>query len=113
MRRGGGGVIATALVVATLLLALSFVTWRQSRARESMAELDRLQREMSLIRAEKAEFERRIQQLESRGHVLPAAREALGLRTPGADEIIILTDGDPTPGGRPESDTAPGSGGNR
>lgn len=91
MRRGGGGVVATALVVAVLLAALSFVTWRQSRARESLAELDRLQREVSLIQAEKAEYERRVQQLESRGHVVPTARERLGLRTPGADEIVILT----------------------
>lgn len=84
--------IAMVIVVGLLLAALSFVPWRQSRARESLAELDRLQREMSLVQAEMAEFQRRVQQLESRGHVVPAARERLGLRTPGAGEIIILTD---------------------
>ncbi len=90
MRRGGGGVILTALGLAAVLAALSFVTWRQSRAREALAELDRVQREISLVQAERAELERRIQTLQSRGHVVSAARERLGLLLPDAAEIVLL-----------------------
>jgi cell division protein FtsL len=93
MRRGSWGVVLAALGIAALLLSLSLVTWRQSRAREAMAELDALHREISLVRAERAAFERRIQSLESRGHVVPAARERLGMRTPGAASIVLLAPG--------------------
>lgn len=90
MRRGSGGVILTALGLAAVLAALSLVTWRQSRAREVLAELDRVQREISLVQAERAELERRIQTLQSRGHVVPAARERLGLVLPDAAQIVLL-----------------------
>jgi cell division protein FtsL len=93
MKRGGGGVILTALGLAAVLAALSFVTWRQSRAREVLAEMDRVHREISLVQAERAELERRIQTLESRGHVVPTARERLGLVTPDAAEIVLLVPG--------------------
>lgn len=89
--------VATALAVTLLLAALSLVTWRQARAYESLAELDRLRRAVSLEEAERAELERRIQHLESRARVVREARERLGMRTPSAEEIVILTD--PTFGG--------------
>ncbi len=78
------------LAVAALLAAMSLVIWRQTRAREALVELDTLRREISLVQAEKGELERRIQNLESRGRVVPAARERLGMHTPGAGEIILL-----------------------
>jgi len=112
MKRGSWAVILTAVGIVAVLLSLSLVTWRQSRAREAMAELDGLRREISLVQAERAAFERRIQSLESRGHVVPAARERLGMRTPGAANIVLLAPGgsvsilepDPHPTSRPDSD---------
>lgn len=84
-----------ALALAALLASLSFVTWRQSRALEVMAALDRVRQERALAVAERAELERRIQVLESRGRAVPAARARLGMHTPGASEMVIL------PGVRP------------
>lgn len=84
-----------ALSVALLLAALSLVTWRQARALESLADLDHLRRELSLGQAERIELEYRIQLLESRAHVVPAAQERLGMRTPTASEIVLLQGGGP------------------
>lgn len=83
-------VFLTALAVVALLAALSLVTWRQARALEALRDLDTVQRAVSLVEAERAELHRRIQTLESRGHVVPSARERLGMRTPSAGEIILL-----------------------
>ncbi len=80
----------TALAVALVLIALSIVTWRQSRTRESLAGLDHLRRQISLVQAEQIELERRIQLLESRGRVVAEARERLGMRTPRSEEIVFL-----------------------
>lgn len=88
MRMGGVG--ATALAVAALLAALSLVTWRQARALEALQVLDAVERELSLVEAERADLHRRIQTLESRGRVVPAARDRLGMRTPSSGEIILL-----------------------
>lgn len=84
-----------ALAVAALLVALSLVTWRQTRTRAALAELDRLQREVSLVEAHRSELHRRIQVLESRGRVVEAARDRLGMRRPLAEEIVLM------PGDRP------------
>ncbi len=84
-----------ALSVALLLAALSLVTWRQARALESLAELDHLRRELSLGHAERLDLEHRIQMLESRSHVVPEAQERLGMRTPTAAEIVLLSGGAP------------------
>lgn len=84
------GSLLVVLAVALLLAALSLVTWRQSRALEDLAELDHLRREISLMSAERNELERRIQSLESRGSVVPAARERLRMRAPTAEEIVLL-----------------------
>lgn len=80
-----------ALAVAFLLASLSLVAWRQSRAFETLATLDELRRETSLARAERAELVRRIRHLESRGRVVPAARERLGMHLPDASEIVYLS----------------------
>ena len=80
----------TVLAMISLLLALSLVTWRQARSLDALAQLDRIEREISLLEAEKEELERTIQSLESRGHVVPTAREELGMRTPTAEEIVFL-----------------------
>lgn len=75
---------------AFLLAGLSLVTWRQARALERLAELDHLRRELSLTNAERAELEHRIQLLGGRSRVVPAAGERLGMRTPSAEEIVLL-----------------------
>lgn len=80
----------TALAVAALLAALSLVTWRQSRTREALVELDGIQRSLSLVEAERAEYQRRIQVLESRSRVVRDARERLDMRPPRSDEIVLL-----------------------
>ncbi|MEX2529489.1 MAG: hypothetical protein WD960_01845 [Gemmatimonadota bacterium] len=83
-----------ALATALLLAALSLVTWRQSRTRESLAELDRLQRSISLVEAERAELQRHIQVLESRNRVVRDARERLGLEAAHAEDIVYLLPGE-------------------
>jgi hypothetical protein len=84
-----GGVRA-ASAVGVLLLALGLVVWRQSRALEALAEVDEVQSRRAVLEAERTELERRIQTLESRGWVLVEAERWLGLRTPQANEIVIL-----------------------
>ena len=83
-------VVQTTVAALALLGALGLVVWRQSRALEALALLDTSRREKALLIADQAELERRIQQLESRARVVPRARDALGMRTPEAAEIVIL-----------------------
>ena len=87
------GTSLVALAAAALLGALSLVAWRQARALETLEELDRVRRELTLGQAEQEELGRRVRQLESRGWVVPQARERLGMRMPGASEIVILAGG--------------------
>lgn len=87
--------VRAVLVVAALLAGLSTVVWRQTRALEALAELDRVRREISLARAERADVLRRIQHLESRGRVVPEARERLDMHTPTTAEIVWLPGGTP------------------
>lgn len=90
MRRPGGSTVVT-LGVALLLGSLSLVMWRQARAMETLAETDAVQREQSLARAEGEELRRRIQVLESRGRVVPAASSRLGMEiAPGT--ILLATE---------------------
>ncbi len=89
-------VLRAGLAVVVLLTSLGLVTWRQSRALEALAELDHTRRQASVAAAERVELERRIQVLESRGRVVPAAREHLGMHTPDATELVILP-GERTP----------------
>ena len=79
-----------ALSVAALLASLSLVAWRQSRAFEAHSVLDGVRRERSVAEAERGELLRRIQYLESRGRVVPEARNRLGMHTPAASEIALL-----------------------
>lgn len=89
MRRFGGPT-RVAIAVAVFLGALSLVAWRQSRALETLATLDRLRQEVALARAERAELQRRARHLESRGRVVPEARARLDMHLPGASEIVYL-----------------------
>ena len=84
------GGLRAASAVAILLLSLGLVVWRQSRALEALGALDQVRSRRAVLTAERTDLERRIQTLESRGWVLPEASRRLGLRTPQADEIVIL-----------------------
>jgi cell division protein FtsL len=86
----GGAAFRAAVAVVALLSALGLVIWRQGRALQALAELDAAKRDRALLVAERADLERKIQVLESRAHVLPEARERLGMRTPEAAEMVIL-----------------------
>jgi cell division protein FtsL len=79
-----------AVVFVVLLGALGMVTWRQSRALESLAMLDELHRQMSVAAAEQVELEREITRLQSRARVVPAARERLGMHIPEGVELVTL-----------------------
>lgn len=82
------GRIAVTLVL--LLASLGFVTWRQSRALETLESLDELRRDTSVARAQVVELDREIQFLESRARVVPAARDRLAMHTPDGTELVIL-----------------------
>ena len=82
-----------ALGFSGLLSALSLVTWRQSRAFEALAELDGVERSLSLAESERAELLRRIQGLDSRTRISSVARERLGMHRPEASEMVLLTGG--------------------
>lgn len=84
------GTSRVAVAVATLLASLSLVAWRQSRALETLAELDRVQRDRILASVEAEELHARIQHLESRARMVPAARERLGMKMPDASQIVYL-----------------------
>lgn len=79
-----------AATLAVLLASLGFVTWRQSRALETLAELDEFRRQVSVARAQVVEIDREIQVLTSRARVVPEARERLGMHTPDGSELVIL-----------------------
>lgn len=82
-----------ALGFSGLLSALSLVTWRQSRAFEELADLDRVERSLSLAESERAELLRRIQALDSRARISSVAQERLGMHRPEASEIVLLSGG--------------------
>jgi cell division protein FtsL len=113
MRRGTS-VIRAALLFGALLCSLTLVVWRQSRALESLRELDRVRRERVVEEARRAALNRRVEHLESRARVSGLAREQFGMRLPTGDEIIILPLSEPAPqilaagGGAPGSESGGG-----
>ena len=80
-----------ALGFAGLLASLSFVTWRQSRAFEELANLDHVEREVALAEAEQTELRRRIQRLVSRARISEVASVRFGMQLPDASEIVLIT----------------------
>lgn len=87
--------LRVAAAVVTLLGSLSLVTWRQSRALETLARLDDLRRQTSLAEAERIELQRGIQVLESRVRIVPAARERLGMHLAATTEMVFLPELNP------------------
>jgi hypothetical protein len=86
----GTGAIRMGIASALLLGSLSLVVWRQSRALEELRGLDDVRAERALLQAERAELQRTIQRLESRGRIIAVAGERFGLRTPAGGEIVFL-----------------------
>jgi len=84
------GVLRVSVAVVTLLGSLSLVTWRQSRALETLAGLDELRRQTSLAEAARVELDRAIQALGSRVRVVPAARDRLGMHLAATEEMVFL-----------------------
>ncbi len=82
--------VRAVFAVVVLLGSLGLVTWRQSRAFETLSRLDEVRSQTSLAVAEGVDLERTIQWLESRGRVVPAARARLDMHTPDASELVIL-----------------------
>lgn len=80
----------TAVTLAFLLGSLGLVTWRQSRALETLAQWDEVNRQVSVARAQVVELDREIQVLTSRARVVPEARARLGMHTPDGTELEIL-----------------------
>jgi cell division protein FtsL len=88
--RGVASVLRAAFAVTALVGSLALVTWRQSRAFETGARVDEVRRQISVAEAEQVDLERHIQVLESRTHVVPAARKRLGMHTATTSELVIL-----------------------
>jgi cell division protein FtsL len=80
------------IVIAGLALfsALALVAWRQGRALEAHEALEETRKGRVLAEARRLELERRIEFLESRAHVAPAAKARLGMRTPEAGEMVFI-----------------------
>ncbi|HUP89349.1 MAG TPA: hypothetical protein VM100_08365 [Longimicrobiales bacterium] len=88
--RSHAGTIRLALAFAALLGSLTLVIWRQSRALEMLRSIDSMRGARVIAEAERNEFVRRIQHLESRTRVVSDARDRLGMHVPSATEIVIL-----------------------
>jgi hypothetical protein len=85
-----GNLGRAAVTITVLLASLGYVTWRQSRALETLEQWDQLRRDSAVARAGVVELEREIQVLTSRARVVPEARERLGMHMPDASEMVIL-----------------------
>ena len=79
-----------ALVTVVLVASLILVAWRQGQALDALAALDQVKQERALAEAERKTLERRIEFLESREHVVPAARSRLRMHTAENTEIVRL-----------------------
>ena len=79
-----------ALVTVVLAMSLVLVAWRQGQALDALTALDQVRQERALAETERKSLERGIEKLESRDHVVPAARSRLRMRTAESTEIVIL-----------------------
>ena len=88
--RSAGRVVVGLVAV---LAALALVAWRQSEARETMAELEDVVRELAVAGDEMEELVRVLARVEGRAWVAAEARRRLGLRPPGDGEVVIPSGG--------------------
>lgn len=88
-RKAGTGRVIVALVAYAA--ALTAVAWRQSTTRETMAEVDRLSREVAVAADHREELAREVLGLEDRRWVVKEADRRLGLRPPREEEVVIAS----------------------
>ncbi len=88
-RKAGTGRVIVALVAYAA--ALTAVAWRQSTTRETMAEIDRLSRELVVAADHREELAREVLGLEDRRWVVEEANRRLGLRPPREEEVVIAS----------------------
>ena len=88
-RVAGRAVVA----LAALLSALALVAWRQSKARETTAELEDVIRELAVAADEREELLRVLARVEGRAWVAAEAAGRLGLRPPGDGEVVLPSGG--------------------
>lgn len=88
--RSLAGTSRVALAVAALLASLSFVSWRQKEALDTLRDLEGLEQETRLEEATRDELEGRIRLLQSRSRVIREAERRLGLREPEDSEVVTL-----------------------
>lgn len=71
--------------------ALTAVAWRQSTTRETMAENDRLSRELVYAADEREDLARELLGLEQHRWVVEEAGRRLGLRPPSEAEVVFAS----------------------
>lgn len=88
-----GSVGRAVLALAAVVGALTLVAWRQSTARETMAALDDVVRELALAADEREELARRLVVIEGRSWIGAEAARRLELRPPTEREVVIPSGG--------------------
>jgi cell division protein FtsL len=79
-----------ALALVGFFLVATGVIWRRSHGVATSRELLRMQRERSALQAEVIRLEGAIRDASSRRRIQSVAEERLGMRVPGAAQVIIL-----------------------
>lgn len=79
--------------LAILLASLTVVAWRQSTTRETMEQLDTVERELALVADEREELARELTGLEGRPWIGAEAARRLGMRPPSEKEVVITSGG--------------------
>jgi len=87
------GTLRVALAIAALLMSLSLVIWRQSRAFALLGELDEMRSRRAATESEKSRLMSQIQALESRSRITAVAGALWRMRVPEShEEFVILMD---------------------
>lgn len=75
--------------------SLAVLAWRQSTTRETLEELDRVDRELAVLADRREELIRELVGIEKRPWVLAEASRRLGLRPASEREVILASGGVP------------------
>jgi len=88
---GRAGMWRVILALVAFAFALTAVAWRQSTTRDTLAEIERLSRELAVAADAREELARDVLVLEERRRVVEEAGRRLGLRPPGEEEVVIAS----------------------
>lgn len=88
---GKAGTWCVILALVAFGFALTAVAWRQSTTRDTLAEIDRLSRELAVAADAREELARDVLVLEERRRVVEEAGRRLGLRPPSEEEVVIAS----------------------